>query len=293
MADQPVDVAYGYGVWLRHLAGLQKAGISGPFDRVAELGPGNSVAVGICALLSGATSYVGLDVLPHLSFSRATYVLDELLELFSRSASIPSGESYAGVYPPVVDYTFPEAAIEAFRGNRRDSMDESALRSAVLKLETGDSSSQMIRSICPWDQHSLPKGSVDLVLSQAVLQEIPPKSPENPLLAAFCATANFLRTGGIASHQIDLGFYGRGPWNIHWTWSDLEWRLIRGRRDNYVNREPLGTYLALAKQAGFEIVRVEVVNDPGVPISSLSPRFRGLPESERTARAAHLILRKR
>ena len=52
---------YCYAVWLRHLVALAEVGLPTDPDVVVELGPGDTVGVGIMALLSGAREYVALD----------------------------------------------------------------------------------------------------------------------------------------------------------------------------------------------------------------------------------------
>src|SRR5688572_30727988 len=54
---------YCYSVWLRHLTMLDQCGVKINGARVGELGPGNSIGLGLAALISGAASYVGLDIM--------------------------------------------------------------------------------------------------------------------------------------------------------------------------------------------------------------------------------------
>ena len=49
--------------------------------------------------------------------------------------------------------------------------------------------------------------------------------------------------GGLMSHQIDFTSHETARvWNGHWTFSDREWRLIRGRRSWFLNRQPLNPF---------------------------------------------------
>ena len=59
-----------------------------------ELGPGNSIGVGLAALLSGADSYMAHDVVKYVNFEDQLPILDELAKLFERRASIPKEEEF-------------------------------------------------------------------------------------------------------------------------------------------------------------------------------------------------------
>ena len=293
MAESPVDAKYGYSVWLRHVSALAKHGLSGPYPTVAEMGPGNSAVIAACALMCGSESYVALDVLPHLARGQVRSTLASVASLFTSKAPIPVDGPYKSLHPPVTNAAFPDEALRRFRGGTEATELPSGFERDVSDLINGGVGGNTVRWLCPWTSGDLPTGSVDLLFSQAVLQEIPHSSSGGPLREAFRVTNAFLRPGGIASHQIDLGYYGEGPWNVHWTWSDVIWTLVRGKRENFVNREPLGTYLSLAAESGFDVIAADTVNEHGANDKDLAPRFRNLPQSERRARSVHLILRKR
>ena len=293
MSSQPVNARYGYSVWLRHLAMLEAHGIRGPFRSVVEMGPGNSVATGVASVLSGATSYIGLDVLHHLAHDQALRILAEVEALFTGQAAIPAAGDFPNLEPTPPSFEFPAAALRAFRGDEQlGEPDRSALRRDIASIAAGGFGGETVSYRAPWSPTMIPDGSADLIFSQAVLEEIPNQQSNSDLAATFATLHRWLRPGGVSCHQIDLGMYGLAPWNIHWTWGPLTWAVIRGRRDNFVNREPLSTYLRLAEQAGFEVVATTVRAATGVEEDRLHPQFRALPERDRTARAAHVILRR-
>ena len=293
MAALPVDATYAYAVWMRHVQLLAALGVSGPLHDVVEIGPGNSAATGICAILSGARSYTGLDVLDHLAADQVVRLLRETTTLFSSRASIPGVDQFPKMRPVPANVDFPAAALSTLFGNdgRAAALPE-LLRHDVELISTGGRRGQLLRFHCPWSPATLAAASVDLIFSQAVLQEIPHDDTNSRLQQTFHANFSWLRPGGVASHQIDLGMYGCEPWNVHWSWSDFRWTLIRGRRENYPNREPLSTYVALARRAGFTILAAQVDEETGVPVRELQPRFAALPEIERRARCLHLVLQR-
>jgi hypothetical protein len=292
MSPQPVDALYGYSVWLRHVTVLAERGFRGPFGTVAELGPGNSVATGISAVLSGTDHYIGLDVIRHVAHRSGRTVLERLESLFAEHAPIPNAAAYPGLLPALARYDFPTAALGApMRADDRDRRVQALGRDLDVIAGGGDGG-DTLRYIVPWGPDSIAPNSVDLVFSQAALQEMPHREAGGALRETIEATARWLRPGGLASHQVDFGCYGMTPWNLHWTWSTLTWKIVRGRRENFVNREPLSTYLSLMAACGLTVVAVLPAENPGANADALAPRFRALPEAERRTCAAHIIARK-
>ena len=210
--------------------------------------------------------------------------------MFQCRAPIPHDARYARLRPSLDDYDFPSAVAKQVKVD--DLRTIALLRADIESLGTGSEGGATLRYIVPWGPASVKPGSVDLVVSQAVLQEMPNGRVRSALRDAIGATASWLRPGGIASHQIDLGMYGLEPWNIHWSWSDAVWKTVRGRRENFVNREPLSTYLSLFRQAGFSIIAAETEQERGVDDASLNRRFRALDREEREARSVLLIVQK-
>lgn len=73
---------YCYSVWLRHLTTMYQNAVPIHPAVVVELGPGDSLGVGLAALLSGAQQYFAVDVLPYAHTDRNVAVFDELVALF-------------------------------------------------------------------------------------------------------------------------------------------------------------------------------------------------------------------
>ena len=68
-------------------------------------------------------------------------------------------------------------------------------------------------------------GTVEMVFSQAVLEHV------DDLEQIYASIASALAPGGFASHAIDFKSHSFArDWNGHWTFSDREWALVRGRR---------------------------------------------------------------
>src|SRR5215470_58366 len=85
---------YCYSVWLRHLRSLAPYGFRVKGAHVGELGPGDSIGTGLAALLSGAASYVGLDVMPFSAKANLQEIFDELVQLYLNGQSIPQEDEF-------------------------------------------------------------------------------------------------------------------------------------------------------------------------------------------------------
>jgi len=78
---------------------------------VVELGPGDSMGIGLSALLAGSDRLVALDVVRYWDPERNLRILDELIELFASMARIPDNDEFPRVFPEIDDYRFPEKII--------------------------------------------------------------------------------------------------------------------------------------------------------------------------------------
>jgi Methyltransferase domain len=273
---------YCYTVWLRHLVTLSRYGFEIRGARVGELGPGDSIGTGLAALLAGAQTYVGLDVIPFSLRHELESIFDELVRLYSKKEPIPDDHEFPRVRPKLVSYEFPNHLVEWSEFHRRTKLIKTELRRGIGR-------GNFVTYIAPWTSlHEVRPNSLDLIFSQSVLEYV------SSLSEAYRAMATWLKPGAYSSDAIDLSAMYLSPyWNGHWAYSDWEWKLVQGRRHYFLNREPLTTHLEYAAKAGLEVVALEnEYNSSGLPSSQLSRRFRAMTSEDHRARGAMIILRK-
>lgn len=108
----------------------------------------------------------------------------------------------------------------------------------------------------------LPDASVDYHISTTVFEHIPRTDIERILKEA----KRILKKDGIAIHFIDLSDHFQHQDNsitrINFLrYSNEEWEKIAGNQFAYCNRQRASDYIALFKDAGFDICRFETKED--------------------------------
>ena len=106
---------YCYSIWLRHLVMAARHGLPTDAKAVTELGPGDSIGVGLAALLCGAECYTALDVVRHANVEGNLRVFDELVARFSRREDIPGDGELPSAQPRLQSYRFPAEVLDARR----------------------------------------------------------------------------------------------------------------------------------------------------------------------------------
>ncbi|ROH93399.1 methyltransferase domain-containing protein [Stagnimonas aquatica] len=280
---------YCYSVWLRHVVRTQmyrKVPLDGV---VVELGPGDSLGMGLAALLSGARQYIAVDVVSHASAIHNLAVFDELVRLFSERAAIPDGQEFPLIKPDLDDYAFPEEILDQQCLARSLAAERLAAIRASLLGEGPEVGEPLVRYVDPNTAEALIEAnSVDWVFSQAVLEHV------DDLIGTYGACHAWLKPGAITSHDVDFKSHGTSRvWNGHWAYPDLVWRLLRGRRPYLLNREPCAVHLQGMADAGFEILSVERVRKPSqLRRAQLARRFRSIGDDDLTTASAFVVARK-
>jgi SAM-dependent methyltransferase len=240
---------YCYSVWLRHAVHAHRCGLNPLVRTLAEVGPGDSLGIGLAALLSGADRYVALDAKAHAAARSNVAVFDDLVRLFRERAPVPSDQEFPGLQPKLDRYDFPHHILsEEVLGGALSPRRVALIRAA---LEAGSRPHDGIRVdyFAPWSEcDKLAPGSVDLVISQAVLEHVDD-------VAGTCrALHRLLKPGGFMSHNIDFRSHGlTRDWHGHWTLTDATWALVRGSRPYLINRLPHSAHLEAMVAAGFRI----------------------------------------
>jgi SAM-dependent methyltransferase len=259
---------YCYAVWLRHLVKARESGFPTNPQVVAELGPGDSIGIGLASLMSGAERYYAFDVIEYSTVRRNLAIFDELVELFERREDIPGEDEFPEVKPYLDSYAFPG---EMLTDDRLDAaLDDERLqrmKRSILDMSGDDS---MVRYQVPWnDSVIVEPDSVDMIFSQAVLEHVGDPDETYGKMHAW------LKPGGFISHSIDFRSHGTADeWNGHWTCSDLVWKLIAGRRPYLINRLHHGAHIGLMEKNGFTVVCDVPIRMPStISRRDLAPRF--------------------
>ncbi len=250
-AGGAASARYCYSVWMRHLVKALAFKQTRLPDTIAELGPGDSLGVGLAALLTGASRYYACDFVKYANNLENLNVFDELVNLFSRRAEIPNDEEFPLLIPRLGSYGFPLEIIGEEQLHK--SLSAERIQTIRASISTPSNQGGMITYMAPWyDSSVVKKHTVDMVFSQAVLEHV------DELKQAYDVMRLWLKPSGFMTHTIDFKSHGlTKDWNGHWMQTELVWRLLRGRRPYMLNRQPCSIHLQMLRNAGFKILLEE------------------------------------
>lgn len=244
---------YFLDVWRRHYLIAQSNGLGVPAV-VAEIGPGGAMGVGICALLAGAQSCIGLDEFEYGSSSINREIFNGLQSLADWS-------------------DVPAERLNAIDLAIQDQENPLGIK---FKYET------------PMAAADVEPNSVDFLISHAVMEHV-----EN-IAETYRVCAEMLKPGGVMSHQIDFRCHGTANrWNGHWSYDDKAWRKISSGRPYLLNRAPHSTHMETMTNLPLEITWTEITTRlDGINRAALTEKFAHLSDDDLTTRGA-LIQAKR
>jgi hypothetical protein len=267
---------YCYSVWLRHLVMARQKGLCQNVPTlVAELGPGDSIGVGLAALISGTEMYCGLDLIEFANVHRNLAIFDQLVRLFRDREDIPAEDEFPDLKPRLQSNGFPHHILPEEHLTNALAADRLRRIREAVAAPNGDGP---IKYAAPWSNADIIQcESVDMIFSQAVLEHV------EDLQGTYKAMFLWLKPRGYVSHQIDFRSHNlTGEWNGHWAQSDIAWKFIRGNRVQYsLNREPHSAHIYSLQKAGFQIVSDEKYHTPSrIRHAQLARRFRGMPDED-------------
>ena len=244
------NARYCYSVWLRHLIYAHKNGIIGVPKNIAELGPGDSLGIGLAALLSGSEKYYAFDVVKYANTNMNLAVFNELRDLFSKKTPLSSITEFPNLKPKLDNYDFPSEILSDDHLEKMLNKERiEKIRNAIQCLDHSSESNAMITYKVPWSDNSIIEtGTLDMIFSQAVLECV------DDLETTYKVMNKWLKPNGIISHCIDLKFDSADNWYEHWTFSDLEWKIVKGRKKYFINRMPYSAHIKLMHDNGFAII---------------------------------------
>lgn len=269
------SAGYCYSVWLRHLRMAKQSGLS-PYPKVvAEIGPGDSPGIGYAALISGCDKYYAFDVVAHANAERNLNIFDALVSLFKNQADIPGEDAFPKIKPTLDNYSFPADILDENRlGFALEESRIENIRAAIIDPHTDSSPIQYFTS--GYDESRIEKDFVDMIYSQAVLEHV------DDLRNIYKTMYLWLKPGAFMSHQIDFKCHGTADeWNGHWRYSNFVWKLIRGKRPYFLNREPHSAHLTILKDSGFSVLcDNKIKTKSNLTRDDLASRFRSISEND-------------
>lgn len=252
---------------------------------VAELGPGDSLGIGLAALLSGASHYEALDVVAFADTGANLAVLDELVELFERRAPSPA-KGFPDSWQHLGEDRFPHHVLDDEVLAASLAPERVAAIRAALRGQDADGLS--IRYRVPWSDSSVVRpASVDLVVSHSVMEHVVDVD------ATYAAIARWLRPGGLMSHQIDFTSHGLSErWNGYRADPEPLWRAILGRRPFLINRIPSSEHRRSIDRHGFETTcYLQNFRTDGIDRSRLAKRWASMSDDDLHCAGAYVQAR--
>jgi hypothetical protein len=239
---------------------------------VAEIGPGDSLGIGLAALISGTEKYYAFDIFEYANYERNVRIFDELVKLFRKKENIPNEAEFPDLKPYLKSYDFPIHILTESRLSECLRQERVGAIREDLKMASNNKES-CIQYIVPWYDAKIIEGSLaDMVFSQAVLEHV------DDLEKAYEKQHLWLKPNGFISHQIDFRSHGiTKEWNGHWRYSSFTWKLIQGSRIYSLNRQPHSVHIKLLEQNNFRITcDTKTENLEGIRREHLAAEFCGM-----------------
>jgi len=262
--------------WSLMMGYLQRVGSSIRGARLLEVGTGWYPTFPWCCYLGGAASIVTIDLVPLLKED----LVRQSVDLLERHL------------PLIADRTGVPLEQVASKHAR--------LRKAVAgSIDLDIVTEGVIRYHAPADarQSGLPDGSIDLVLSNSVLEHV----PQQVVVELFREARRILTPTGLMVHGVNCGdhyaYVDRAVTQLNYLrYSDADWQFWNSEF-LYQNRLRAHAFTDMARAAGFEIL-LDTANPSERRLKELStvpvhPQFSGFTPEQLCVTSIDFVARKR
>jgi hypothetical protein len=279
------SASYCYGVWLKHLTLFWENGMRSMPHTLAELGPGDSLGVGLAAMLCGVRNYYALDVVNHSNPEINLKIFDELVTFLKCRTGRPT-KGWPDFDKYLDSSFFPSHILNDQL--LKESLSEKrieAIRNAIQN-PAHHTDEVTIKYMVPWsDEKIIEKNTVDAILSHSVLEHVV------DLEKTYQALYSWLKPKGIMSHQIDFGSHGISKkWNGYRMYSEPLWKMMMGKRSFLINRQPHSVHIDIIKKNGFTIVcDLTSHRNDGIQRSDLSSCWKNISDDDLTCAGAYVV----
>lgn len=242
------SASYCYSVWLRHIILLHENGMYNLPKSIVEIGPGDSLGIGLNALITGANKFFAFDIIKHANTERNLKIFDELVNLYKSQIEIPNDTPFENVKPKLKNYKFPKHILnDTYLKEMLNDIRLNQIREAIKNTESGEF---VIKYVLPNNKDiEIEKDSIDLIYSQAVMEHI------IDISTIYNNSYYWLRFGGYMSHEIDYSAHEtHKKWFGHWTYPKWLWNIILEGRLYSINRYPHSFHIRTMLKSNFKIV---------------------------------------
>jgi hypothetical protein len=163
-----------------------------------------------------------------------------------------------------------------------------AIRNAILECSNVQQGNRYITYQTWADHPKIQERSIGLVFTHGVMNYIP------NLEMLFQQFDTWLKPGGWMTHHIPFSSMRvTDSWNGHWAYSEGVWKIIAGKMEYPINREPFSTYMNLFRKHGYEVRYLQTEErEDGIPREKLARRWRGLSDQDLHCTTAMVQVRK-
>lgn len=285
------NTRYCYSVWLRHLIHSYNNGFKEVPRKIAELGPGDSIGVGLAAVITGTVEYYAFDVVRYANVDNNLKIFEELVALFRARTVIPDNNEFPNIAPTLPSYEFPHHILtDEYLDKMLDETRLNKIRKAIQEIDSDQHSSEfIIKYQVPWtDESNFKNDSLDMIFSQAVLEHV------NDLDLTYNVIYKWLKPGGWTSNSIDFrSHYCADTWDGHWTYSDLQWKIVKGRKTYLINRDLYSTHLRLLKEKNYQtLFTLTTQLEPKIKRKQLAKRYAHATDEDLRTTTGYIIAKK-